>query len=276
MTTPSTGLQFRDEEPKRFFSILLYAAHGLGKTTAALSAPGPVVVANAEGKARLRYARRHHKGKQILDLPITGKGGRGALRQLFLEIRDGNPFGIVTVVLDSLGRMYAALLEDVARANGHVHVNEDGSEKIQASLPDHSEVQSFLVRYIEALIELDVHVVLVAHDIPIEVASDGGEHTVIELYPFCGVQKPTVAKELLRMVDIVGYCGRKEGAKPDDPPQFVAQTYTAGGRLGKDGTDVLGKAPPLDLTDWVERIRAAYDGGDAADKKKREPAKAAT
>lgn len=239
----NSTLEFVDAEPRDHLSMLLYGPSGEGKTVAAASAPGPIVYCNADGPGALRFARRHHAGKEILELPITGKR---PLEHLFVEIRD-RTVEPKTVVLDSLGRIYDVVLSEIARGG-------------KPTLPNYQEAGVFIERYVLALLEQPVHLVLVAHDNPVVVAGSEEEGTQqIELFPHTGTNNPGLAKKLMRPLDVVAYCGRvvtKEGE--EEREQFLAQTFKAGGRHAKDRTDVIGRFAPLDLTDWIERVQAAY------------------
>lgn len=240
----TTSLQFAEPLPRQHLSILLFGPSGEGKTVAAASAPGPIIYCNADGPGALRFARRHHEGKGLLELPITGKT---PLEQLYVELRSGEFDEVQTVVLDSLGRIYDVVLDEIARGG-------------KPTLPQRGDANTFLERYVLALLELPVNVVLVAHDNPVVVSGKEEDGTAeIELFPHTGTNNPGLAKKLMRPLDVVAYCGRRLVGEGDEQhEEFLAQTFKAGGRHAKDRTDVIGHFAQLDLTDWVERVQAEY------------------
>ena len=238
-------LQFADPAPSEYLSILLYGPEGSGKTTAAMSAPDPIIFCNADGKGAMRFARWRYRDKQMFPLAIDGKQ---PLIELYTALRKREP-GIAdtkTVVIDSLGRLYDILLYEVAGDH--------------PSLPQRGDINTFIERYILGLLELPVHVVLVAHDNPVVTSGSEEQGTAnIELFPFVGTNNPALAKKLMRAVDIVGYCGRKtEGEGNNKMIFYMAQLFAAGGRRAKDRTDVLGDFAPLNLSKWIDDITAQY------------------
>lgn len=258
-----SALDFADQQPRDHLSILLYGASGEGKSVGACSAPGPIIVANADGPGALRFARRHHRGKDIRELKVSG---RKELDTLYLELRDGVHSDVETFVLDSFGRIYDLVLADLAGIDEH-------NRPRKPTLPQRGDVNTYLERYVLALLELPIHVVIVAHDNPVVVSGNQEDGTAeIELFPFTGTNNPALAKKLMRPLDVVGYCGRMTVGEGDEQAeQFVAQVFKAGGRHAKDRTGVLGQFPELDLSAWVEKVAAAYavPSSPAADKEKK-------
>ena len=240
-----TLLNFADEQPSEFCSVLLYGPSGVGKSVAAASAPDPIIYCNADGPGALRYARRHHKGKQIMEVPVAG---RAPIDALIVELRNGDWDDVKTVALDSLGRIYDVLLAELAGPNN------------KPSLPQRGDVNTMMERCILSLLELPVNLVLVAHDNPVVVTGKEEDGTAeVELFPHTGTNNPGLAKKIMRPLDIVAFCGRRMvGEGEEKHEEFLAQTYNAGGRHGKDRTDVVGANARLDLTEWFERIHAAY------------------
>jgi hypothetical protein len=129
------------------------------------------------------------------------------------------------------------------------------------TLPQRGDANTFIERYVLSLLEMPVHVVLVAHDNPVVISGKEEDGTQeIELFPHTGTGNPALAKKLMRPLDIVAYCGRQVEEDEDGTQRetFLAQTVKRGGRNAKDRTDVVGEFAPLNLTDWIERVRAEY------------------
>lgn len=240
-----TSLQFADAKPREHLGVLLYGPEGCGKSTGAASAPGPIIYANADRPGAIRFARRLHPDKGILELPVDS---RRPLEDLFVALRDREFPDVQTVVLDSLGRIYDVVLADIA-------VNDK-----KPTLPERGDANVWIERYVLALLELNVHVVLVAHDNPVVTSGNEEQGTAeIELFPFTGTGNPNLAKKIMRALDIVAYCGRRTVEEGDEErEEFIAQLYAAGGRRAKETTGVLERVEPLDLTDWIGRVNAVY------------------
>lgn len=244
-------------------SVLLYGPKGVGKTTGAASAPGPIVYGNADAPGRLRYARRQHYGKDIREVRIMGRPtpkdpptARKTLEDLFLYVRD-NP-DVQTVVLDPLARIHDLVLDDI------------GGQR--PTLQDRGDSGQWLERYVGALLELPVNLVLVAHDLGYKVATGDGGDEVFEIFPFCGSKSnPGLAKNLMRPLDVVAFCGV---IKPETETELfpsgthVAQLFHGGGRQGADGLGVLGDVAVLDLSAWVAANAAAGEGPAGGTEKK--------
>ena len=243
-------LTFENPAPKVQFATLLYGPPGTGKSVGAASAPDPILYLNADRPNALRFARQHNKDRQINEVKVTG---RESIEQAFLHARDEKN-DIKTVVWDSLGRIYDLVLADLAKDDKH------------PSLPERGDANTFIERHILALLELPVHVVLVAHDLPIVVAGNEDEGGTYETVPFTGTKNPALGKKIMRAVDVVGYCGRVESDEKGGPARYVAQLYPAGGRHGKDGTAVLGDIADLDLAGWAHLVSVAFsaNGKDVA------------
>lgn len=227
------------------FSCLLYGPEGVGKSVAAASAPGPILYLNADAKDGLRFARHKFAGKDIREVRVTGLQ---VLYDAVLYVQE-NP-DVQTVVLDTVGTAYQAVLRDVARDDKH------------PTLPEYGDTGTHIERFVEALIELPVNVVLVSHDMTVEVAGVENDGTLArEQMPMVGTSKPGLSKKLMQLVSIVGFCGvRYEG----EEREFVAQLFEGHGRRAKDRTSALGDVRPMDLEEWSAAIGQLYAPGAAA------------
>lgn len=234
-------LDFEDSQPREHLGILLYGPEGIGKTVAAASAPGPILYCNADGPGALRYARRHHPDTELREFRVSG---RKSIEDAYLYVLDGGD-GIRTVVWDSLGRFYDVVLQDLAKDDKH------------PTLPERGDANTFIERHVLALLELPVHLVLVAHDNPVKVAGNDEEGSAShELFPFTGTNNATLAKKLMRPLDVVGYCGRIDPTEDGEQPRYVAQLFSGGGRRAKDRTGVLAngwEGVDLDLAAWAAK-----------------------
>jgi hypothetical protein len=215
--------------------VLLYGPSGVGKTTGALSAPGPILLLNAEGPDGPNYAR----AEQHRDLHEVEVSGYADLEAAYFHLRDrlgDEP----TVVVDSLGEVYRVLLEDLS------------GKAIRPTLPQYGEATVRLERFCRSLRDLPHHVVWVTGERPIKDEDTGG----LEHLPITGTSNPDLGSKVMAMATVTGYCGylAPEGGA-ESAGRWVAQLYNGHGRRGKDRTGRLNAAGgviDVDLTHWVE------------------------
>jgi len=215
--------------------VLLYGPSGSGKTTGALSAPGPVLLLNAEGPDGPNYARQE-QGRDLHEVEVTGYADLDAA---YFHLRDrlGDP-PEPTVVVDSLSEVYRVLLEGLS------------GEAIRPTLPQYGEATVRLERFCRSLRDLPHHVVWVAGERPIPNDAIGG----VELLPITGTTNPDLGSKVMAMATVTGYCGflPPSGGSPEDTGRWVAQLYNGAGRRGKDRTGrITGGVVDVDITEWV-------------------------
>lgn len=206
-------------------NILIYGPPGTGKTVGACSAPGPILFLNGEGQGGVRRAREIHGSDKIREVAVTGKK---ALDDAYLYLRERKG-GEKTVVIDTVGEVYRILLEEI------------GGER--PTLQNWGDVNTIIERFVRALRDLDINVVLVCHE---ELVSDGTTGETIR-QPITGGKK--LPGQLMAQVDIVAYAGVVQ--KDDGEPEYMAQLVAGAGRHGKDRSGRLGSVRPVDLTEWI-------------------------
>lgn len=218
-------------------NILLYGPPGTGKTVGACSAPGPVLVLNAEGPGAVRYARSYY-GDKIREVVFAGEE---TLKEVYLYLKDGEG-GEKTVVLDTVGEFYRVLLEQIG----------GDRPKIQ----HYGDVNTKLERFIRALRDLQINVVLIAHE---QVDDGEGEAT---RRPMTGGKK--LPEQVMAQVDIVAYTGVVP-ATDSEPRRYVGQLVEGLGRRAKDRSGRLGDSRDLDLAEWIE-IATSNNGNNKENK----------
>jgi hypothetical protein len=215
-------------------NILLYGPGGTGKTVNACSAPGPVLVGNAEGESALRFARGKWGDEKIHEKAITCAKD---LDDIFVHVREGCEEK--TLVIDSVGEVYQRLVEELAGTG-------------RASLQNYGDVNTKIERFVRAIKDLPINVVLIAHE---QLDEDDGASIK---RPATGGKK--LPEKLVAAVDVVGYCAVIPEAE-DAPRRYVAQLVEANGKRAKDRSGALGKVRDIDLSEWIPTAVESMSGG---------------
>lgn len=217
-------------------NVFLYGAPGAGKTTGALSAPGPILYVNCEGPNAAMFARRFHVDTEVREIVVTEAN---VLNEALLYLREDD-CDVKTVVVDSLGALFQMVLDGYTGGG-------------KPTLPQYGDTTTAIERFCRALRDLPVNVVLIAHEQAVKDEALGE----FERLPYTGTNNPALGVKLMAQADVVGYAGRIE---PDDEgaeARYVAQLFPAGGRRGKDRTGLLGEFPELDLSEWITQYTRA-------------------
>lgn len=208
------------------WNVMLYGPGGNGKTVGACSAPGPILLVNADGPDGSRKTHAIY-GDKIREVPFEGPQ---TLDEVYLYLQGDEGKEIKTLVLDPLGEIYQKIFEQL------------GGERKDV-LKNHGDTQTKIERFVRTVRDLDVNVVLVCHE---EVADQEGE-TIRR--PLTGGKK--LPEKLIGMMSIVGYCGVIPADKDKGtPPRWVAQLAEAKGRRAKDRSGGLGFVRDIDLEEW--------------------------
>lgn len=251
---PLTFVQETDQRSLDFLTICLFGPAGVGKTTAAWSAPAPLLAITTEPERRTRFARFMHVTRAGRDIREVLARDRHALEAAYIYARKPEN-GVQTVVIDTVAQAYRLALE-----------YEMGNPNGKASLPNHGDATAWLERYLRHWMELPLNVVLVCHENIV------GEGAMVERYPLVSTSQTGLAQKVGAAVDVSAYCGivpSEEGKAP----RHVAQLIPAGGRHVKDGTGCLAQGSEpigLDLSAWVQTFHAAYQS-EAAEPPPAEP-----
>lgn len=212
-------------------NFLLYGPPGVGKTTTAASAPGPILWINTEGPGAMTYARRAHGHDKILELEWEGSQ---TLIDALQFVRE-NETKISTLVIDSVGELHKALLDELIA--GHPTMT-------RPTLPQFGEVNTKIERFCRVLRDMKVSLVLVCHE---QLSTDEQTGNMMRMPLTGGRQLPTI---LCAMVDVVGYCGiqyNKEGEEI-----YYTNFRSDGTKYGKDRTGRLGANRRSDISRWIE------------------------
>jgi hypothetical protein len=217
-------------------NVLLYGPPKTGKTGGAGSAPGRIVMLNADQRNASLIAHRR-AGSRLREISL--KKGE-ILKTMFAVTQlawSADPPDVV--VVDTVGELHRRLLE------------EQSKENMRPTLNQYGDTSKYIERFARSLCEAPVTFVLVGHEFPVHNA-DGS----VDKLMWCGTKSSSesMSQTLMGMVDIVGYTAVIETEKHGRV--YAAQLITNEGRRGGDRFGVLGSWQPLDLTKWLELIRA--------------------
>lgn len=236
----------------RVFSAFLYGPPKVGKTVGALSAPGPIIVVNAESPKGLRYARRKYGDDVVREVTFTGPD---TFAEVYRHLRDGKS-GERSVVFDSLPEIYRVMLEKLAGGPGK-----------PIRLGDYKDAQDEIERYVRVFRDLPVFSVWIAGEEVVETGTDQATgQAIVETKP-AGAGKRT--PKLPHHFDVVAYVSQAPPEDENGPTRYMAQLCDAKGRKAGERFGVLGRARALDLSEWAEAIdRDFYGAGKTAGKGK--------
>lgn len=223
-------LKFVEKPPAQSeYRFLLYGSPGSGKTTAALSAPGPILLINADRPTASRAARNHNPDTLIREVQFDGAD---TLRDVYLHIKEKKD-DTKTVVLDTVGEAYKMLLDKAA------------GNAPRPSLAQYGDAQTIIDRWVRAMRDLPVNLVLVARE---EIADDDDAGRIIR--PETGGKK--TPEVLMGQMDVVAYCAVVRNQ--ENHAQYVAQLAPGYGRRAKDGSGVLGETRSTNVGQWISRM----------------------
>lgn len=218
-------------------NVLLYGPPKTGKTTAACSAPGGILLLNADLPNASLYAHERDTEGRIQEVALTQP--MDTLIEVANAIKqqgDGEDRFFDTVVVDPVSELQRRMLEEASDRSVH------------PSLPQYLSAQTHLERFCRMLCEAPVNSVIVCHELPVK---DEGTGT-IERLPNTGTTNPSLGQKLMGMVDVIGYTGvvvQEGGGK-----EYRAQLINDRGRRGGDRFAVLGDWRTLDLAEWFAVI----------------------
>lgn len=212
-------------------NILLYGPPGTGKTTAAASAPGPILWLNLEGVGAMAFARRKaaEYGTELLEMQIRpDEDPRYRLRQ---AVSYALTEEVGTIVVDTWGKVRGQLAQAI------------GGDS--PSLQDWGTVGKELRNILQTLRDLPVNVVLICHE---QITEDEG---AVLIQPEIGGRSTA---EAMAEVDIVGYTGIKD---EEGERVYLARLVDGNGRRAKDRSGALGTYRELNLSEWLAVFKDA-------------------
>lgn len=226
---PSDLLEFvNPDETDDTWRVCLWAAPGEGKSVAAASAPGPVLVLSADRPSAYKFARKHHADQTIHEVRYRDASTLDAVYR-FLQAGD-QP--VRTLIVDPVSNIYDHLVDTA-------NVRRDGE-------PDYISVNKKLLGFIKSLRAFDINVVLVAH----EKLNDGKKGDG-KMYPSLG--GPALINKILAEMDIVAHIERVQRTVDGQPETvWIGQLQPTGNLVCKESTGTLGDRRVADLARWFE------------------------
>jgi hypothetical protein len=216
-------------------NFLLYGPAKSGKSTAAATAPGPILWISAEGPGALGYARKvaRARGTDIHEVQIArGINTREELRKVIQHVRSGADPQVKTVVMDTVAKVRERLIGEIVVPGAKNTIQQFG------------EVAKILREFVEIMRDEPVNLVLIAHQ---DVADAEGERIVQPLIG--GALTQVIPGE----VDVIAYTHSFKNEETGER-RYVGQLVEAKGRIAGDRSGGLGPVRDLDLSEWL----AAY------------------
>jgi hypothetical protein len=231
------------EEPgaPETFNVLLYGEAGAGKSTAAATAPGPILWINAEGPGALAYPRKvaKERGTRIYETRIARTiSPRPILREVLEHVKASSEPVVRTVVVDTVAKVRDGLIRDIVQPGAKNSIQQFG------------EVAKILEEFVTIMRDLPVNLVLLCHE---DIADVDGERIV---QPLIG---GALTAKIPGDVDVMAYCGVTLN-EDSGQPQYLGQLVGGRGRRAKDRSGGLGQVRPLDLSEWLMAYGAALAG----------------
>lgn len=208
--------------------ILLYSSAGNGKTSAAFTAPSPIILINADRPTASRAARKRNPQTEVIEVQFAGAE---TLTDVYLRVKNGET-DAQTVVLDTVGEAYRMLLDQAA------------GSAARPSLAQYGEAQTKIDRWVRAMRDLPVNLVLVCH----EEIKDDDEGRIVR--PFTGGKN--TPEVIMGQMDVVAYV--KVVTAENGEAKAIAQLSEARGRRAKDGTGELGVSREANLSEWIAAV----------------------
>lgn len=220
------------------YNTMLYGPGKSGKSLGAASAPGPLLLLNADLPNATRTVHKTY-GDKIKEVAVANLS---TLLDATHLVMDG---GFQTVVLDTVGESHRRVIEGM-------------SNRAIRPLRDHyGDTSVYIERFCRHMCELPVNFVVCAHQFSVTDDATG----VVEWLPFTGTSNTTLGAKLMNMVDIIGYTAVLQ---QDDPAKegeklfrYVAGLVDGNGHRGGDRFNCLGPYRNVDLSEWGSIIAAA-------------------
>jgi phage nucleotide-binding protein len=227
-------LEFVEPSKDLNVNVLLYGGPKTGKTVGACTAPGPILLVNADRPNASRYAHAHAEA-EIKEVKIHGLQ---TLIDVVNEVNE-NPGKYKSVVVDPVGELHRQVLEGMS------------GRAIRPKLNDYGDVSVHIERFCRALCDQPLTAVFTAIETKQKDEDSGG----FEKLPWTGTSNPALGSKISAMVDIIGYTGVIQNAEGAEV-SYVAQLQPGGGRNAGARFGDLGAVRDVNINEWVKLAQA--------------------
>lgn len=227
------------------FNTLLYGAGKSGKSLGAASAPGPILLLNADLPNATRTVHLTY-GDKINEVAVANIT---TLMDATHAVMDGS---FQTVILDTVGEAHRRVIEGLS------------NRAIRPVRDHYGDTSVYIERFCRHMCELPVNFVICAHQYSVTDDATG----TVEWLPWTGTSSTALGGKLMNMVDIIGYTAAVQRDIPDKEGEkeiaYLAALVDGNGHRGGDRFNCLGLFRDVDLSEWGRIIASAPAAQEAA------------
>lgn len=185
----------KEIKPKQTFSVLIYGPTGIGKTTAAISAPAPVALVDFDG------------GVNRVDARFLGSGTDAEVATAQIEQWDGylqmvdamRNVPVKSIVIDTVGKMIDMITSYVLTSTDYPYHKKDLKKP---TLQAYGDIKTEFVGFVRGIKNIGKNIIFVAQEVESIQKNRKGEDIRYH-QPSAGSDKNRT--EILQDLDLVGY-----------------------------------------------------------------------
>lgn len=190
----------KEIKPKQTFSVLIYGPTGIGKTTAAISAPAPVALVDFDGGVNRVDARFLGSGTDEEVLTAQIEQWDGYLKMV--EAMRNVP--VNSIVIDTVGKMIDMITTYVLTSADYPYHKKDLKKP---TLQAYGDIKTEFVGFVRGIKNIGKNIIFVAQEVESIQKNRKGEDIRYH-QPSAGSDKNRT--EILQDLDLVGYMFKDE------------------------------------------------------------------